>query len=94
MNIKELRKKIPPKKCRKIFIIALLCGGAIGILGASLSEEGNPVLITIGMIVMIASMAFYLVFYHCPYCGYYLGRMKGTQCPHCHHVIDIKPLVK
>ena len=40
-------------------------------------------LVLAGVILVLAAMVQYLIFYRCPSCGRYLGRGLPNYCPHC-----------
>jgi 4-diphosphocytidyl-2-C-methyl-D-erythritol kinase len=73
-------KELTPKKANAICIIMLIAGALIGYLGVFL--EILP-LSVVGVIIMIGSIAFRIVFYRCPHCGRYLDRSSGGYCPYC-----------
>lgn len=77
--------KSGPKKYNYIFLAILAVGIGILLLGA-MSEQ--VILIGIGMLIAFCSFVFRVIFFRCPYCGYYLGRRSGSYCPHCKKEIE------
>ena len=74
-----------PKKYNYIFLTVLAV--SIVILFVGMVNESIP-LLGIGLLFAFASFVFRVITFHCPYCGYYLGRRSGTYCPHCEKEIE------
>ena len=77
--------KASPKKYNYIFLGILATGIGILLLGA-ISE--GIILVETGLLIAFGSFLFRIIFFRCPYCGYYLGRRSGSNCPHCHKDIE------
>lgn len=77
--------KASPKKYNYIFLGILATGIGILLLGA-ISE--GIILVETGLLIAFGSFLFRIIFFRCPYCGYYLGRRSGSYCPHCHKDIE------
>lgn len=74
-------KDLVPRQIRKIALTGMGIGAAVAFLGVALGEV-VPMILT-GMAVIVVSIVFYLLMYHCPYCGRYLDRSTGDYCPYC-----------
>ena len=72
--------KLSPKKVNELYIIILLAGAVITMIGA-FTEKTVPSVI--GIVVIFANIAFRLICYRCPHCGKYLDRSSGDFCPYC-----------
>ena len=59
----------------------LFSAGAVAAAVGSIVEASWLVLA--GVILILAAMAQYLIFYRCPSCGGHLGRGFPSYCPHC-----------
>lgn len=73
-------KKIKPKSINAIFFIILAIGMILALIGA-LSEQ--IAFICIGLFVAFVAFIFRCIFYRCPYCGRYIGKLDGNYCTHC-----------
>ena len=73
--------ELKPKKVRKIRNGLGIAGAVIAWLGAL--TEGPTAVMILGVLLLLASTAFHLIFYRCPYCGAHLDRSTGEYCPHC-----------
>lgn len=77
--------KASPKKYNYIFLAILAIGIGILLLGA-MSER--VIFVGAGLLIAFGSFVFRVIFFRCPYCGYYLGRRSGSYCPHCKKEIE------
>lgn len=78
-------KKYTPKKIRSMFWAIWLAGFIIGLAGPLCEIAAFSVT---GIIIMVGSGVFYLVFYRCPDCGKFLGRNTGEYCPYCGKAVN------
>lgn len=73
-------KKLTPAKVNMICWMILLIGLILGLAGVA---GGKIIIVTIGIIVMVCSILFRVMFYRCPHCGKFLDRSTGEYCPYC-----------
>lgn len=73
-------RKLTPKKVRFWVITAGLAG--IAVFGAGALMEIKPIA-GAGMVIIVGTLIFHLIFYRCPHCGKYLDRSRGDYCPYC-----------
>ena len=78
-------KSIKPKQAKMYSLIILIIGIIVGVFGLA----GNDILVISGMVIMVLSIVFKLIFYVCPHCNKYLDRINAKYCPYCGKEIDI-----
>lgn len=73
-------QELKPQQIKKVFGISAI----VIVLIAAISAVCNILwLAVISFILMIAVLAFNIIFYRCPYCGKHLGRDGGDYCQYC-----------
>ena len=78
-------KSIKPKQAKMYSAIILIIGIIVGVFGLA----GSDFLVIAGMVIMVLSIVFKLIFYVCPHCNKYLDRINAKYCPYCGKEIDI-----
>ena len=78
-------RKCNPKKINTIALVIIFVGALIGFCGIAREID---FLVIIGMIVVISSIIFRLIFYRCPHCSQFLDRSTGEYCPYCGEKIN------
>ncbi len=61
-------------------MLILAAGALIALYGAFIEQA---VLFGAGMVILLGSIVFKLIFYRCPHCDRYLDRSSGAFCQHC-----------
>lgn len=79
MPLKKVIKIATASSVLGILLMAIGIGIGPGFLLAALA------MIIAGWIVLIGTIIFMFLFYRCPHCGAYLGRVRyyNVYCPHC-----------
>lgn len=73
-------KNLKPKEIRIRALYIIVAGLLVALFGVA--RERNAFCV-IGLLIMFASVIYHIVFYRCPHCGRYLGRVTGDFCPYC-----------
>lgn len=79
-------KKLTPKKVDIISLIILGTGILVALFGFSRNMLS---IITVGVVVMLSSLVFRIMFYRCPHCSKFLDRSRGKYCPYCGKEVNI-----
>ena len=75
-----------PRKVFIIFCAAYAAGAVTAVVGAVIPFVPTVI---VGAAVCIAAVLFHGIFYRCPHCGRYLGRITpSAYCRHCGKKID------
>jgi len=73
-------KTCKPKHINSVFFILLALGLLLALIGAF---SAKVILIGIGLFLAFAAFVFRCIFYRCPSCGRYIGKIDGDYCTHC-----------
>ena len=76
---------LTPQKANRLFMIIVLFGFVVAMIGATTEIHLISVL---SLIVMFGAVIFKVLFYRCPNCGKFLGRDTVKHCPNCESKIS------
>ena len=87
MKIRETYEKVknlPLGTHFLIYLIAILGGCAIGLIGAELPGIASGILLLLGFMLAICGILWWILFLKCPHCGRHLRLwVMSNYCPGC-----------
>ena len=78
-------KNMTLKRVNKLYVILLLIGVAMGIVGVLAKFQ---VLTLAAILILAVDVVFRIACFRCPRCGHYLNSAASGWCPYCNKKLE------